>query len=192
MATKWTPSPPLPSRSRAWPLTSSCWRPPDRAKLTPATGRVTLRTRTGCRKTLLLRPRDWLWCVSTDPTLPVDVLADVFPLIVAVVVTQVPIVASHHLPTVFSRLVIGLGQHPETEIKGHQSLCCIHVHVNKRLFFFFNTALGSGSHTTNIECGWCRRSTPRRPPSLGHSGRSRKPLHPFCVVTHSWKKKRSI
>lgn len=78
-----------------------------------------------------------LWPVSADPTLTVDVLADIFPRIVAVVVVPVPIAVSDHLTTVFSRLVapvIGLAQHPGTEIKGHQSLCCNHAHVDKSSF----------------------------------------------------------
>lgn len=56
--------------------------------------------------------------VSWDPTLTVDVLADVFPLSVAVVVVPVPVAVSHHLNTVLSRLVarvIRLALHPETE-----------------------------------------------------------------------------
>lgn len=56
--------------------------------------------------------------MSWDPTLTVDVLADVFPLNVAVVVVPVPVVVSHHLTTVLSRLVapvIRLALHPETE-----------------------------------------------------------------------------
>lgn len=56
--------------------------------------------------------------MSWDPTLTVDVLADVFPLNVAVVVVPVPVVVSHHLTTVLSWLVapvIRLALHPETE-----------------------------------------------------------------------------
>lgn len=55
--------------------------------------------------------------VSWHPTLTVDVLADVFPLNVAVFVVPVPVAVSHHLTTVLSWLfarVIRLALHPET------------------------------------------------------------------------------
>lgn len=112
---------------------------------------------------------------SSDPTLTVDVLADIFPLNVAVFIVPVAVVVSDHLTAVLSRLVapvIGLALHPETEggqIKAHQTLSM----WIKFFFFFLNTALGSGTPTTNTLRRRCRRSTPRRPPPLGHSGRSR-------------------
>lgn len=56
--------------------------------------------------------------MSWDPTLTVDVLADIFPLNVAVFVSPVPVAVSHHLTTVLSWLVarvIRLALHPETE-----------------------------------------------------------------------------
>lgn len=53
--------------------------------------------------------------VSWDPTLTVDVLADIFPLNVAVVISPVPVAVSHHLTTVLVAPVIRLALHPETE-----------------------------------------------------------------------------
>lgn len=54
--------------------------------------------------------------VSWDLTLTVDVLADVFPLDVAVFVVPVPVAVSHHLNTVLCAApVIRLALHPETE-----------------------------------------------------------------------------
>lgn len=112
---------------------------------------------------------------SGRPTLTVDVLADVFPLNVAVFVVPAPVAVSHHLTTVLSRLfarVIRLALHPETE--GGQ------VKVNTVLL---SCRSELQSRTTNILCRWCRRSTPRRSPPLDHSGRSRKYLHRFGSST---------
>lgn len=75
-----------------------------------------------------------------DRTLTVVALADIFPLVGALVVVPAPTAVAHHLTTVLPRLlapVIRLARIPEAGSKVYQSPSCIHAYVNKIYIYIF-------------------------------------------------------